>query len=618
MLEKCQSCKHPFNLADRKPIIINGCGCIHCLKCVHNLLNGNKQRQIECPGCLEICTLPDQLKESKQIIEILKAQDQLNVICDSHKPELARMYCLNCDIPVCQICKFDTHKDHQTVEIKHSKFKVYSENVVSLLDEYSAQNMKSQLISQSNNETQLTSTQFKTMISRVSRMLSNVVSEDEISKIDYVSWLDDSQNNSQIAQIKKIQLEQISQRQISSSLTKQDVKNLIIESQALLREEFKKDLEAFESSQIHKEKLLNVQIDLKNTDVQLNINKQLQQLKQEINTDLSNRFKVVQQDSQQIKQNLQNITQSYKTLNQQLQDLKANYQNELMQLKNQHQPSQLINNQHSLKAVAQNKNNEQANYRQKSQQVVKSQGQKSNNTQHQVKQSKQQVKVYDFQDEYSIILNEVNSRYQKAEQYRRLAFRNLIDQEIKQTEQSLLKSQFKLIYKGNFKQKFKLLFKGTTHGFTASKFHELCDNKGPTVCFIINDFGYVFGGYSSIPWTSVWGPKSDKNAFVFSLTQKSIFKQYQNEKHAVWHHKDFMCAFGYKDIYITNNCDQDYSSWSNLGSTYEMPKHYMDQVKQASKNSEQEKLSEITKEGRSYLTESDQFVVEDIEVYLIE
>ena len=45
-----------------------------------------------------------------------------------------------------------------------------------------------------------------------------------------------------------------------------------------------------------------------------------------------------------------------------------------------------------------------------------------------------------------------------------------------------------------------MLYKGTEHGFKSNEFHARCDLQGPTICFVLSEFGYVFGGYVSINW----------------------------------------------------------------------------------------------------------------------
>ena len=51
----------------------------------------------------------------------------------------------------------------------------------------------------------------------------------------------------------------------------------------------------------------------------------------------------------------------------------------------------------------------------------------------------------------------------------------------------------------------KLLFRGSEDGFTAEKFHKLCDAKGPTLTVIKSERNYegkdfIFGGYTSLSW----------------------------------------------------------------------------------------------------------------------
>ena len=42
----------------------------------------------------------------------------------------------------------------------------------------------------------------------------------------------------------------------------------------------------------------------------------------------------------------------------------------------------------------------------------------------------------------------------------------------------------------------KLLYRGSKHGWEASKFHELCDEKGPTITVMRSKAGRVFGGFT--------------------------------------------------------------------------------------------------------------------------
>ena len=65
---------------------------------------------------------------------------------------------------------------------------------------------------------------------------------------------------------------------------------------------------------------------------------------------------------------------------------------------------------------------------------------------------------------------------------------------------------------------FNLIYRGTRDGSGCQKFHELCDNKGPTIVLYKNEKGNIFGGYASIPWQSNGELKSAPDSFIFSLT----------------------------------------------------------------------------------------------------
>ena len=80
------------------------------------------------------------------------------------------------------------------------------------------------------------------------------------------------------------------------------------------------------------------------------------------------------------------------------------------------------------------------------------------------------------------------------------------------------------------KFKSKLLFRGSRDGFDAAKFHQLCDNKGPTITLIKSVKGLIFGGFSSINWArNVNNFKSVPGSFLFSLSKKTKHEIYQNQ-----------------------------------------------------------------------------------------
>ncbi len=55
--------------------------------------------------------------------------------------------------------------------------------------------------------------------------------------------------------------------------------------------------------------------------------------------------------------------------------------------------------------------------------------------------------------------------------------------------------------------KWKLFYRSSEHDYTASSFHEYCDDKKPTLVVIKSSGGWIFGGYTTQSWSggSVFG-----------------------------------------------------------------------------------------------------------------
>ncbi|XP_019632587.1 PREDICTED: interferon-induced protein 44-like [Branchiostoma belcheri] len=70
---------------------------------------------------------------------------------------------------------------------------------------------------------------------------------------------------------------------------------------------------------------------------------------------------------------------------------------------------------------------------------------------------------------------------------------------------------------------FELLFKASTQGYNSATFHQLCNNKGPTVTVAYNAIGWVFGGYASEPWTSRGSYVQAPDSFLFRLSNANKF-----------------------------------------------------------------------------------------------
>eukprot|EP00347_Sterkiella_histriomuscorum_P000754 403374632 len=116
----------------------------------------------------------------------------------------------------------------------------------------------------------------------------------------------------------------------------------------------------------------------------------------------------------------------------------------------------------------------------------------------------------------------------------------LVNNEIQKVNNSTIRKYMKDWNKAELK----LLYQGSRDGFTAFKFHQLCDNKGATISFVLSEFGKTFGGYTSVPWTSAGVYKEDRQAFLFQLNQRSIHPIENNFQYAVNHHPSYHLIFG--------------------------------------------------------------------------
>eukprot|EP00347_Sterkiella_histriomuscorum_P000167 403376920 len=149
----------------------------------------------------------------------------------------------------------------------------------------------------------------------------------------------------------------------------------------------------------------------------------------------------------------------------------------------------------------------------------------------------------------------------------------------------------------------KLLFRASRDGFLPDIFHHLCDNKGPTVTLVRSHTGNTFGGYTSQSWTCPKNQHSimDKNAFIFSITHRSMHKIAQNLGYSVTHDREYLPVFcgGFGVSLFCKYSGRCNVGISNLGAVYACPvgMRYPD-----AKTS-------------SYLAGSYEFIADEIEVY---
>ena len=118
-----------------------------------------------------------------------------------------------------------------------------------------------------------------------------------------------------------------------------------------------------------------------------------------------------------------------------------------------------------------------------------------------------------------------------------------------------------------------LLYRGSRDGTTSKIFHEKCDHKGPTICLYENEKGYIFGGFSSISWTSDGNTHEAKNSFIFTLTNIHGIeptKFINNDSSNVNHHSGRGPCFGnYNDIQV-------FADYSNSNCVSAFPCNYKD------------------------------------------
>ena len=107
------------------------------------------------------------------------------------------------------------------------------------------------------------------------------------------------------------------------------------------------------------------------------------------------------------------------------------------------------------------------------------------------------------------IYNNVNSNYSNIIEVK-TKFDSILLNETKREDEFLNK-----IYEWTGGKNMELLYRGTRDGMSGEAFHNKCNNKGPTISLFKNDYGYIFGGFASIDWTSYGNYISTSDTFIF-------------------------------------------------------------------------------------------------------
>ena len=143
-----------------------------------------------------------------------------------------------------------------------------------------------------------------------------------------------------------------------------------------------------------------------------------------------------------------------------------------------------------------------------------------------------------------------------------------------------------------------LLYRGSRDGWKATYFHAKCDNKGATITATWSNGGFIFGGFADKSWKSSEEYCESDKAFMFSLkspssevgpTKMSIKPNVCSN--AMIHYPSYGPTFGGGlDFHIVSDANNNSSSYSNLGVTYELPPGQINTFLVGSRNF---KLSEI-------------------------
>jgi hypothetical protein len=122
---------------------------------------------------------------------------------------------------------------------------------------------------------------------------------------------------------------------------------------------------------------------------------------------------------------------------------------------------------------------------------------------------------------------------------------------------------------------WKLLYRGSDDGFGASNFHSKCDGIANTVTVILTTTGCIFGGFTPVAWKSPDGykPDSTSQSFLFRIkdSRNSAPRKFalSNPSQAIQYYASYGPRFGNgADISVANGCNENTSSYTNLGNAY--------------------------------------------------
>jgi hypothetical protein len=169
--------------------------------------------------------------------------------------------------------------------------------------------------------------------------------------------------------------------------------------------------------------------------------------------------------------------------------------------------------------------------------------------------------------------------------------------------ESLIIHNYPKILKEFQENTWKLLYRGSRDGFRVSDFHGKCDNQSNTLTLIETTKGFIFGGFTPIPWDSSNGYKSDnsRKSFLFTLKNPNNISprkfELSNASNAIWSGSGYGPIFGNgHDIRLYSDFTINTNNYTNVRTGY---------------------VNDTGIDGKQVLTGANYFTVKEIEVFTI-
>jgi hypothetical protein len=113
------------------------------------------------------------------------------------------------------------------------------------------------------------------------------------------------------------------------------------------------------------------------------------------------------------------------------------------------------------------------------------------------------------------------------------------------------------------------LYRASLSGYEANDFHQACDGMGKCVVIVKAVNGRIAAAYNEDGFTSVYSQPPNLNGFIASVAKDGecgeIFNR-NDHKVGIWNYNGSGPIFG-NDLFISNNCNQNENSNSDLGSS---------------------------------------------------